>query len=46
VRARPHGDRRGRAARRPRPAEDRHHQKAGFIEADEMSAEPAEFFLP
>jgi hypothetical protein len=46
VRARPHGERRGRAARRPRPAEDRHHQEAGFIEADEMSAEPAEFFLP
>jgi len=46
VRARPHGDRRGRAARRPRPAEDRHHQEAGFIEADEMSAESVEFFLP
>jgi hypothetical protein len=46
VRARPHGDRRGRAARRPRPAEDRHHQEAGFIEADEMGAESMEFFLP
>src|SRR5215813_4418548 len=46
VRARPHGDRRGRAARRPRPAEDRHHQEAGFIEANELSAESVEFFLP
>jgi len=46
VRARPHGHRRGRAAPRPRPAEDRHHQEAGFIEADEMSAESLQFFLP
>jgi hypothetical protein len=45
VRARPHGDRRGRAAGRPRPPEDRHHQEAGFIEADEMSAAAVKFFL-
>jgi len=46
VRARPHGNRRGGAAGRPRPAKDRHHQEADFIEADEMRAEPVEFFLP
>src|SRR6266581_8304434 len=46
VRARAHGEQGRGAARRPCPAEYRHHQEASFIEADQMRAEAPEFFLP
>ena len=45
VRAGAHRERGRRPAWRPRATEYRHHQEAGFIEADQMGAEPAEFFL-
>jgi len=41
-----HRQRRRGAARRPRAAEDRQHEEAGFIKADQVSAEAGEFFLP
>src|SRR5262245_15247333 len=41
---RPHGHGRGGAARRSRAAEHRQYQEAGFIEANEMSAQPVEFY--
>jgi len=46
VRAGPHRQRRGHAAWYPGPAEHRQHHEPRFIEADEMGAEPAKFFLP
>src|SRR2546426_6990433 len=46
VRARTYGEQGRGAARRPRTAEYRHHQEAGFIEADQVGAETPEFFLP
>ena len=41
-----HGERRRGPARRPGAPEDRHHQEARFIEADQVSALAREFFLP
>src|SRR5438132_276095 len=46
VRARANGQRRRQATRGPCAAEYRHHQEAGFIEADQVGAEAPEFFLP
>jgi len=46
VRARTYGEQGRGAARRPRTAEYRQHQEAGFIEADQVGAETPEFFLP
>jgi len=46
MRAGAHRERRRGAAWRPRTAEYRQHQKAGFIEADQVSAPAREFFLP
>jgi len=46
MRAGAYGERRRGAARRPRAAEHRHHQEAGLIEADQVSAPAGEFFLP
>jgi hypothetical protein len=46
VRARANGQRRRQATRGPRAAQYRHHQEAGFIEADQVGAEAPEFFLP
>jgi len=46
MRARAHGEQGCLAARRPRATEDRHHQEAGFIEADQMGVEAPKFFLP
>jgi len=40
------GDRRRGAARRPRPPQHGHHEKAGFIEANQVRAEAPKFFLP
>lgn len=45
VRAGAHCERGRRPAGCPRATEDRQHQEAGFIEADQVRAEPAEFFL-
>ena len=44
--ARVDGECRRDAAGRPRPAKDGQHQKAGFIETDQVGAEAVEFFLP
>src|SRR5438132_1654944 len=44
--ARVDGECRRGAAGRPRPAKDGQHQKAGFIETDQVGAEAVEFFLP
>lgn len=41
-----HGQRRRDSAWRPCAPENRHHQKAGFIESDQVGAESTEFFLP
>ena len=46
VRARANGQRRRQATRGPCAAEYRHHQEAGFIEADQVGAEAPEFFYP
>src|SRR5207245_10087819 len=46
VRARTYGEQGRGAARRPRTAEYRQHQEAGFIEADQVGAGTPEFFLP
>jgi len=46
MRARTHRHRRRRAAPRPGAAEHGHHQESCFIEADQVGAEPPEFFLP
>jgi hypothetical protein len=44
--ARANGQRRRQATRGPRAAQYRHHQEAGFIEADQVGAEAPEFFYP
>lgn len=46
VRTRAYGEQRRLAAWRPRAAQHRHHQEAGFIEADQMGVEAPQFFLP
>jgi hypothetical protein len=46
VRAGAHSEPGRLAARGPGATKHRHHQEAGFIEADQVGAETPQFFLP